>query len=223
MLQYRVRSGQNIYDVAVTLYGSVEGVFDLLASNPQITIDTTLTYGMVLNYHEEFVINKDIVNAIGSRDIIVKNGEHVRQFVDIEDFVRQHIEECHPDTVSGLEPLSPDEQDMFWEGLYTPGMAIHQEGSLSSFSVSLKEGCHLIVDWGDFSGLQTVEGDGEIMVEHLYKGEGPHTAVWYGDFACHMLDITEINGIHYPLREIVADSFKSKPGREELNKLIITR
>ena len=33
MLQYKVRSGQNIYDVALTLYGSVEGIFDLLVSN----------------------------------------------------------------------------------------------------------------------------------------------------------------------------------------------
>ena len=51
MKQYTVRSGQNIYDVSLTLYGTVEGIFDLLISNKGLTMDTKLSYGMVLNYH----------------------------------------------------------------------------------------------------------------------------------------------------------------------------
>ena len=35
MRTYTVRTGQNIFDVALTLYGSIEGVFDLLVSNPE--------------------------------------------------------------------------------------------------------------------------------------------------------------------------------------------
>lgn len=72
MLQYKVRSGQNIYDVALTLYGSVEGIFDLLVSNEWLNMDTKLSYGMTLNYHEEFAINKDIVIWIKDNNILVK-------------------------------------------------------------------------------------------------------------------------------------------------------
>ena len=34
MGSYRVVAGQNIYDVALHLYGSVEGIVDLLVNNP---------------------------------------------------------------------------------------------------------------------------------------------------------------------------------------------
>lgn len=45
MAQYKVRSGQNIYDVALTLYGSVEGIFDLLASNSWLNMETSFLMG----------------------------------------------------------------------------------------------------------------------------------------------------------------------------------
>lgn len=72
MAQYKVRSGQNIYDVALTLYGSVEGIFDLLASNSWLNMETQLSYGMILNYHEEFAVNKNIVIWLKDNNVLVK-------------------------------------------------------------------------------------------------------------------------------------------------------
>mgnify|MGYP007104306287 CR=1 FL=1 len=38
-------------------------------------MDTKLSYGMTLNYHEEFAINKDIVIWIKDNNILVKKVE----------------------------------------------------------------------------------------------------------------------------------------------------
>lgn len=223
MQQYTVRSGQNIFDVALTLYGSVEGVFDLLLSNSELTLESKLSYGMVLNYHSEFVINQNIVSWLKNNNVIVKNGEHVFDYPSAETFVKSHIEAHHPEVYESLSGLSPDEQNMYWEGLTTPMLTIQQSGSTSNFIVSLKNGTHIFVDWGDYSDFQVVEGNGEIVVEHCYKGNGSHQVTFFGDFECYLLDLTEIGGAYYPLATIYADEFKSKLDNEDLKKLIITQ
>ena len=48
MGSYRVVAGQNIYDVALHLYGSVEGIVDLLVNNPALSLETELCSGQEL-------------------------------------------------------------------------------------------------------------------------------------------------------------------------------
>lgn len=223
MPQYKVRSGQNIYDVALTLYGSVEGIFDLLASNDWLTMETTLSYGMELNYHEEFVVNKNISLWLKENGILVRNGEHVFDFLDIENLIKQHIVENHPEKNDAVAAMSPDEQDMFWAVFCTPRMVIHQQGQLSAIRLQLKPNRHLIIDWGDYSAPQIIEDPTEQEVEHCYKGLGVHIITLYGDFAFDILDLKGVNGVHYPLGIIDADSFESDLEIEDLNKLIITQ
>lgn len=71
-----VKSGQSLYDIALMLYGSIEGVFDLFVSNPSISFNTVLSKNTELNYHENFVINQDIVNWFDTNNIKVKNGKY---------------------------------------------------------------------------------------------------------------------------------------------------
>ena len=71
MNKYTVRSGQNIFDVSLTIYGTVEGIFDLLISNDWLNMETKLSYGMELNYHEEFVIDETITSWLKNNDILV--------------------------------------------------------------------------------------------------------------------------------------------------------
>lgn len=98
MNKYTVRTGQNIFDIALTLYGSIEGVFDLLISNTDgfggkgLTMDTQLESGVVLNYHEEFMINSDIVKWLSDESVIVANGSHVYGYADIQESITSHIE-----------------------------------------------------------------------------------------------------------------------------------
>lgn len=64
METYTTKVDQNIFDVAIQLYGSIEGVFDLLISNPKLSINDELATGTVLNYHDYFTINKEISDAL---------------------------------------------------------------------------------------------------------------------------------------------------------------
>ena len=68
MGKYRVVAGQNIYDVALYLYGSIEGVVDLLINNPDLSFATTLTAGRELVYTDDFVIRhvKTLLNPQGA-------------------------------------------------------------------------------------------------------------------------------------------------------------
>lgn len=76
MGRYRVIAGQNIFDVALHLYGSIEGIVDLMMNNPDLSLDTTLTVGQELVYTDGFVINADVVAYNAARGIVPANGEH---------------------------------------------------------------------------------------------------------------------------------------------------
>lgn len=223
MLQYKVRSGQNIYDVALTLHGSVEGIFDLLLSNDWLSMDTELKYGMTLNYHEEFVINKDITMWFKEKGVLVKNGEHIHTDIDVKGFIERHVRNEHPETYGAILDTSSDEQALFWESLHLPRMMVSQNGQVSEIIASLKPGTHLIVDWGDYSSPLIIEGEEEREIEHCYKSSGRHIITLYGDFEFHSLDLRGLNGVYYALGPIVADSFLSNSNSENLNKLIITK
>jgi hypothetical protein len=85
MAQHKVKPNQNIFDIALELSGSIEGIFDLLISNDRLSINTELKTGMLLEYHDYFVINEGIVRGIqenkytpsnGERHVYYKNPEH---------------------------------------------------------------------------------------------------------------------------------------------------
>lgn len=223
MSQYIVRSGQNIYDVALTLHGSVEGIFDLLVSNPWLSMETILSSGMELTYHDEFVVNKNVAMWLKSNNILVRNGEHTYNYLDIEECVKEHFKWHHSDRNDSIEDMSADEQNMFWNTLCMPRMVIQQQGQLSGITMKLKPNCHLLIDWGDYSAPQIIEDDIEQEVEHCYKGLGAHIITFYGDFEFYLLDLREVCGIHFPLDTITADSFKTELEIEDLNKLIVTQ
>lgn len=75
MGKYRVIAGQNLYDVALHLYGSIEGVVDLLINNPELSFATALTAGRELVYTDDFVIRADVVAYNGQHGIVPANGE----------------------------------------------------------------------------------------------------------------------------------------------------
>lgn len=75
MATYTVKTGQNIFDVALHLYGSIEGLFDLLISNPKLTMTTDLRRGMELEYHEYFVVNDAMKQEIIANNYLPANSE----------------------------------------------------------------------------------------------------------------------------------------------------
>lgn len=74
MATYIVKPNQNIFDVALHLYGSIEGLFDLLITNDWLNMTSDLETGMEIEYHEDFVINSSIVGTFNDENIVPSNG-----------------------------------------------------------------------------------------------------------------------------------------------------
>ncbi len=88
MATYKVTTNQNIFDVALLLYGSIEGLFDLLISNEWLDMETDLIPGMEFEYHDYFVVNDGIKSAMGDKNLIPANRErHVYLKHPAEDLV----------------------------------------------------------------------------------------------------------------------------------------
>lgn len=76
MGRYVVTTGQNLYDVALHLTGSVEGIVDLLICNPALSLEDTLQNGDELVYTDDFfVINADVVAYFRQTGITPAGGE----------------------------------------------------------------------------------------------------------------------------------------------------
>ena len=66
MQVYKVKRNQNIFDVAVSTHGSIEGIFDLLINNPDLSFHSQLKEGEEIYWDEEFIIyTKDEINKLG--------------------------------------------------------------------------------------------------------------------------------------------------------------
>lgn len=75
MGKYTVTEGQNLYDVALYLTGSIEGIVDLLICNPALSLADTLRSGDELFYTDGFVINADVVARYRREQIVPAGGE----------------------------------------------------------------------------------------------------------------------------------------------------
>lgn len=75
MGKYKITAGQNIYDVAMHLYGSIEGIVDLLINNPDVSLDDTLKSGEELEYTDDFTISPDIIAYNRIYSLLPANGE----------------------------------------------------------------------------------------------------------------------------------------------------
>lgn len=75
MGKYKIISGQNLYDVALHIYGSIEGITDLLICNPSLSLADTLLCGQELIYSDDYVISAEIVAYNRLHGIVPANGE----------------------------------------------------------------------------------------------------------------------------------------------------
>lgn len=75
MQAYKVQKNQNIYDVALYLLGSVEGVFELMANNPGLSYETELKEGDELYWDEKAVIHQSIVDEFHATHTMPANAD----------------------------------------------------------------------------------------------------------------------------------------------------
>lgn len=74
MQVYSVQKNQNIFDVAMYLFGSVEGVFDLMANNPELSYSTELKEGDLLYWDEQAVIYQGVIDKFHDEHIVPANA-----------------------------------------------------------------------------------------------------------------------------------------------------
>lgn len=75
MGRYTVITGQNLYDVALHIYGSVEGIVDLMMSNPSLSVDDRLYAGRELTFSDDYLIDEDVAAFFRTNGITPAGGE----------------------------------------------------------------------------------------------------------------------------------------------------
>lgn len=75
MAIYIVKPNQNLFDVALHIYGSIEGLFDILISNEGLNMNSELHTGQEIEYHEGYQIQSSIVNEMKLQNLVPSNGE----------------------------------------------------------------------------------------------------------------------------------------------------
>ncbi|WP_291599014.1 hypothetical protein [Bacteroides sp.] len=75
MGKYTVITGQNLYDIALHIYGSIEGIVDLLMNNPDLSLCDNLKNGDILEYTDGLIINEDIIVYNRMNGIVPSNNE----------------------------------------------------------------------------------------------------------------------------------------------------
>lgn len=117
MGKYVVRSGQNLFDVSLSIYGSVEGVFDLLVCNESqsLSFDTQLYQGQILEHSDNYLIFKNVRDWFSDNNVKVANGEHIHEYVDIKDFILDYIASYNKSVVNVANDMFPGVWDIINE------------------------------------------------------------------------------------------------------------
>lgn len=75
MGKYKITVGQNIYDVALHTYGSIEGVTDLMINNENLSLETNLKSGDELIFSDDYIINPEVIAYYQTHHITPSSGE----------------------------------------------------------------------------------------------------------------------------------------------------
>ncbi|RKU69531.1 hypothetical protein DWW91_11070 [Parabacteroides sp. AF17-3] len=73
MAKYTVKVGQNIFDIALSLYGSVEGILDLFVCNPNLSMDSNIKDGDILSYTDNYFEDSSVLDYYKSNKIVPAN------------------------------------------------------------------------------------------------------------------------------------------------------
>lgn len=74
MGQYKTQTGQNIYDVAIHIYGSLDGLIDLFVNNPDLSFSNTLRSGTLLNYTDGLFVDQNVVSTLIANSVVPSSG-----------------------------------------------------------------------------------------------------------------------------------------------------
>lgn len=92
MQVYKVKSNQNIFDVAMAVHGSVEGIFDLFVNNPELSFDSQLQKDQEIYWDEDFVVYDSVVQALEADNMVPVNSERHVYYKDTNKELRCAIQ-----------------------------------------------------------------------------------------------------------------------------------
>lgn len=192
MATYTVKPNQNIYDVAIMLHGSVEGLFDLMISNEWLSMTTELRAGMELEYHDFFKVNDGIVSEIDDNGYLAANGE-------------RHV--YHKAT---------DQQLVFVFAI------ADSEEETMSFAVSAEGGIMIVDWGDNSPLEEVPLTISVKKVEHWFDNKTDKRRVKvYGDFQLITFDTSGIPGNVYAMCPVTVDEFSCNKNKYPLDALFL--
>ena len=72
MKEYRVKSGQSLYDISIQLYGDTSHVLDILKLNENLDLNTNLVANSILYYEKQ---NTTLVNYLSTNSLNLATSE----------------------------------------------------------------------------------------------------------------------------------------------------
>lgn len=191
MQVYEVKKSQNLFDVALACHGSIEGIFDLLVNNENLSFETVLEEGDELYWDEDFVINGDIVTELDSTlNIIPANGERHVYYKETEEPL------CCVITVS--EEDASITLKMSGDGVMTVDWGDNTELEEIELQSTLQTYCHFF------------DNETDKRVVRLY-----------GSFNVKTWELSPINGLVLPVMPLVVDEVVSEKNKLSLNGLFM--
>lgn len=191
MQTYSVINGQNVYDVALTLYGSIEGIFDLFINNPDLSFETVLQAGDKLYWDEDYIVNSDVVDTL-QNDLYITpaNGERHVYYKQVNATLRCIITIDASDAIIKLKLSGDGNMIVDWG----------DNTDLEEFALQ--------------SSTQTYEHFFDNSVEK-------RVVKLYGDFNVKEWNLSSINGLLQPVMPIIVDEVVSEYNNVSLNGLFL--
>lgn len=192
MATYIVKPNQNIFDVAIMLHGSIEGLFDLLISNEWLTMTTDMKAGMELEYHDFYKTNEGIVSEIEEQGYLAANGE-------------RHV--YHKSTDLPLVfvfAIDESETERLW------------------FGVSAESGSILVDWGDNSDLQEVPLSTTVSRVEHWFDNKVDKRRVRvYGNFELNTFDAEGIPGTIFTMRNVTIDEFSYRKNIYPLDGLFL--
>lgn len=156
MGKYTITVGQNLYDVALHIYGSIEGITDLLISNPWLSLAATLRPGQELIYSDDYLIDADVAAYYRQRGISPANGERGVYFKESQYARRAELRLSDTATSAGIAFSGCGVMEIDW-GDNTPLQRIDlggEQSSITHFFDNKIAGQRIVRLYGDFKFRQ---------------------------------------------------------------------
>lgn len=78
-MKHTVSDGQDVFDIAIQRYGSVElGLFELLNDNDNLTINDSISSGDEFDFNNTNIGEKQVISYFSNRNFVINNADELQ-------------------------------------------------------------------------------------------------------------------------------------------------